>query len=272
MASLRKLVSEYASEIRDGIAWVIFYKVNRSWNCSAIWTNLGIDDVSDYDQEDVKEMSRIAELDPNATAINGYYVARYGRFCDEMTISEIVEVVKFYYEEGKKTGYREIEQYVKDYREYENSRLKEESESRKEPNEQKTGIDKIAEPSWMDESQLKDYREICAMIDTIKSGRDFYAVMNKINCGGYSVDIINAAREIKQCFNSAQYETHNDSKEATVDEPATNNQQEAQTETFCNFCTSVCDDIQNQNDESSSGNVKDVPTMCHGPTVHHHRF
>ena len=60
--------------------------------------------------------------------------------------------------------------------------------------------------TWMDEAQQKDFREICGLIDTIKSGRDFYRVMNQINGGRYSVDAINAAREFKQCFNSAQYE------------------------------------------------------------------
>ena len=60
--------------------------------------------------------------------------------------------------------------------------------------------------TWMDEAQQKDFREICGLIDTIKSGRDFYRVMDQINGGRYSVDVINAAREFKQCFNSAQYE------------------------------------------------------------------
>lgn len=58
----------------------------------------------------------------------------------------------------------------------------------------------------MDEAQQEQFRQICSMIDTIKSGRDFYRVMNRINYGGYSVDVINAAREFKKCFNSAQYE------------------------------------------------------------------
>ena len=60
--------------------------------------------------------------------------------------------------------------------------------------------------TWMDEAQQEQFRQICSMIDTIKSGRDFYRVMNKINGGRYSVDVINAAREFKKCFNSAQYE------------------------------------------------------------------
>ena len=79
-----------------------------------------------------------------------------------------------------------------------------------------------AAPSWMTKAQQEDFREICGMIDSIKSGRDFYRVMNLINGGRYSVDVINAAREIKQCFNSAQYEPQQDAPEAV-------NQQEAET-------------------------------------------
>lgn len=60
--------------------------------------------------------------------------------------------------------------------------------------------------TWMDEAQQEQFRQICSMIDTIKSGRDFYRVMNRINSGEFDLDVINAAREFKQCFNSAQYE------------------------------------------------------------------
>ena len=77
--------------------------------------------------------------------------------------------------------------------------------------------------TWMDAEQREQFREICGMIDTIKSGRNFYRVMNQINGGRYSVDVINAAREFKQCFNSAQYEP-----EAAAD-AAEDNQQEAGT-------------------------------------------
>ena len=52
--------------------------------------------------------------------------------------------------------------------------------------------------TWMDAAQQEQFREICGMIDTIKSGRDFYRVMERINGGGYGVDVINAAREYKQ--------------------------------------------------------------------------
>lgn len=74
-----------------------------------------------------------------------------------------------------------------------------------------------AAPSWMTKAQQEDFRQICNMIDTIKSGRDFYRVMSRINCGNYSVDVINAAREFKKCFNSAQYEPQPDKPDAAAD-------------------------------------------------------
>ncbi len=85
--------------------------------------------------------------------------------------------------------------------------------------------DQPAAPAWMTKAQQEDFREICGMIDSIKSGRDFYRVMNLINGGRYGVDVINAAREIKQCFNSAQYEP----QQGTPDAAEADNQQEAGT-------------------------------------------
>lgn len=60
--------------------------------------------------------------------------------------------------------------------------------------------------TWMSAAQQEQFRCICNLIDTIKSGRDFYRVMSRINSGEFDLDVINAAREFKQCFNSAQYE------------------------------------------------------------------
>lgn len=59
--------------------------------------------------------------------------------------------------------------------------------------------------TWMSAAQQRDFEEICLLIDSIKSPRDFYRVMEKINNGPYGVDVINCAREFKKCYNSAQY-------------------------------------------------------------------
>ena len=59
--------------------------------------------------------------------------------------------------------------------------------------------------TWMDADQQEQFRRICNLIDKIKSGRDFYHIINKIN-NNYELDVINAAREYKKWFNSTQYE------------------------------------------------------------------
>ncbi len=66
-------------------------------------------------------------------------------------------------------------------------------------------IAETAGATWMDADQQEQFRRICNLIDKIKSGRDFYHIINKIN-NNYELDVINAAREYKKCFNSAQYE------------------------------------------------------------------
>lgn len=42
MASLRDTVKDYQDELRDGIAWVAFWKQGRSWN--AEYFHLDMDD------------------------------------------------------------------------------------------------------------------------------------------------------------------------------------------------------------------------------------
>lgn len=48
--------------------------------------------------------------------------------------------------------------------------------------------------TWMSAAQQEQFRRICGMIDTIKSGRDFYRVMSRINSGEFDLDVIDAAR------------------------------------------------------------------------------
>jgi hypothetical protein len=41
MASLRDTVKDYQEELRDGIAWVAFWKTRRSWNAENFHLELG---------------------------------------------------------------------------------------------------------------------------------------------------------------------------------------------------------------------------------------
>ena len=41
MAALKEVAREYASEIRDGIGWVIVYRTGRSWHALTVWSDPG---------------------------------------------------------------------------------------------------------------------------------------------------------------------------------------------------------------------------------------
>ena len=42
MASLRDTVKDYQDELRDGIAWVAFWKQGRSWNAEYFHLDMGL--------------------------------------------------------------------------------------------------------------------------------------------------------------------------------------------------------------------------------------
>lgn len=57
---------------------------------------------------------------------------------------------------------------------------------------------------WMTKKQKEDFDSVCLLIDGIDSPKEFYRVMNIIN-DKYDIDVVNCARELKHCYNSAQY-------------------------------------------------------------------
>ena len=179
MAALKEIAREWASELREGIAWVIIWKTGRSWNAQAVWLNC---EDEKLEPEDLGLARKALNQDENAVMLNGYYC---GRFFEEMTVEDVAAAIRWHYE----NGYNKLDG----------------SDVFPDETNQDTA-DQTAALAWMDEAQQEDFREICNLIDTIKNGWDFYRVMNLINGGRYSVDVINAAREFKQCFNSAQYE------------------------------------------------------------------
>lgn len=52
MAALKEIARDVASEIRDGIGWVIVYRTGRSWHSVTLYSDLGnneweTDDIND---------------------------------------------------------------------------------------------------------------------------------------------------------------------------------------------------------------------------------
>ena len=93
MASLRDTVKDYQEELRDGIAWVAFWKTGRSWNAEYFHLEMG-----DYlYPEDRSRMEEIKQADPAAVVVNGYYSGYLG---EDMNLDELTAGVRRHYENG----------------------------------------------------------------------------------------------------------------------------------------------------------------------------
>lgn len=93
MAALKEIAREYASEIRDGIGWVIVYCTGRSWNALTVWSDLGN---NEWETDDINDALEALRLDPRAVALNGYYLGHFG----DMTIDDIAAGIRWHYERG----------------------------------------------------------------------------------------------------------------------------------------------------------------------------
>ena len=102
MASLRDTVKDYQEELRDGIAWVAFWKTGRSWNAEYFHLEMG-----DYlYPEDRSRMEEIKQADPTAVVVNGYYSGYLG---EDMSLDELTAGVRRHYE----NGYSNIGEFIK---------------------------------------------------------------------------------------------------------------------------------------------------------------
>ena len=91
MASLRDTIKDYQDELRDGIAWVAFWKQGRSWN--AEYFHLDMDDT--LYPEDRSRLEEIKSTDPAAVILNGYYCGHLG---EDMSLDELTAGVRYHYE------------------------------------------------------------------------------------------------------------------------------------------------------------------------------
>ena len=91
MASLRDTVKEYQEELRDGIAWVAFWKEGRSWNAEHF--HLEMDGI--LDPFDRNRLEEIKAADPAAVILNGYYCGQLG---EDMNLDELTAGVRYHYE------------------------------------------------------------------------------------------------------------------------------------------------------------------------------
>ena len=80
MASLRTMVGRFRNELREGVAYVAFWKNGRSWGAEAFWLDPGyFEDYGDaIEEDDAREMRQIINTDPNAIIVNGFESCPFG--------------------------------------------------------------------------------------------------------------------------------------------------------------------------------------------------
>ena len=105
MASLQKVVSEYKDELREGIAWVAFWKEGRSWKAECFWLDPADDRLSVEDKSRLKEISSI---DPGAVILNGYYC---GYLAEDMSVKDLSSGVRHHYE----NNYNDIHAFIENH-------------------------------------------------------------------------------------------------------------------------------------------------------------
>lgn len=94
MASLRDVVRRNKDELRDGIAWVAFWKEGRSWQAEYFYLECEDDILC---PEDKTRLEEIQDIDPSAVVLNGYYCGYLG---EEMNVNELAAGVRWHYENG----------------------------------------------------------------------------------------------------------------------------------------------------------------------------
>lgn len=94
MAALKEVARNVAEEIRDGIGWVIVYKVGRSWHSLTLWSDVASDE---WETEDLNDALGILKVDAGAVLLNGYYC---GHFAEDMSADEIAAGIRWHYENG----------------------------------------------------------------------------------------------------------------------------------------------------------------------------
>ena len=93
MASLRDMVSEYQDDLRNGIAWLAFWREGRSWQAEAF--HLDLDDT--LYPEDRARLAEIQAANPQAVVVNGYYSGYLG---EKMNVAELAAGVHHHYDNG----------------------------------------------------------------------------------------------------------------------------------------------------------------------------
>ena len=95
MASLRTMVGRFRDELREGVAYVAFWKNGRSWGAEAFWLDPRYNTI---EEDDTREMWQIINTDPNAIIVNGFDSCP---FDGKSTVEHMLEHIRWRYEDHR---------------------------------------------------------------------------------------------------------------------------------------------------------------------------
>ena len=104
MASLRDTVKQYQEELRDGIAWIAFWREGRSWNGEDFYLDAG----DSLTAEQKSRLEEIRQKDPAAVILNSYYC---GYLAGDMTVDELTAGVRRHYD----NGYNDVADFIAEH-------------------------------------------------------------------------------------------------------------------------------------------------------------
>lgn len=112
MSSIRSIASEYKDEIQDGIAYIALWKVGRSWNATTFYPELGDDGDQPIfnDPDDIEELKKISNEDPDAVLLNACYDNLGGTSDEEdcANVKTLADFLAYQYKRAQEDGRHDI--------------------------------------------------------------------------------------------------------------------------------------------------------------------
>lgn len=92
--TLKNIIKKEYDTLVNGVAWIVIYKVNRSWNYFVFYHEDGsYEDGLIFDGHDKEEMFNILKIDPKAICVNGITTG----FGEDFTVSELEDKIRMFY-------------------------------------------------------------------------------------------------------------------------------------------------------------------------------
>lgn len=92
--TLKQIIKSEYDTFVNGVAWIVVYKINKSWNYSVFYHKDGsYEDGLIFNDCDKEEMFNILKTDPKAICVNGVVAG----FSEDFNLSELEDKIRMFY-------------------------------------------------------------------------------------------------------------------------------------------------------------------------------